>query len=115
MYAKLSDTNRAKKNARMIGLSIFTTLTLISATTMELANRKVWAEWFPEFSPHYSEVKGLAQGTIDTIDTFILAKTVIISYLIVVALLLRLNNIVALVLVSILGAPFFVCVYVANR
>lgn len=114
MFIKLSFSQRAKKNARRLGVSILTALTLITATTMELCNRKVWAEWLPEFKPHYSEVE-MDPDTVNKINVFIWAKTAICSYLIVVALLLRMNRIVALALVSIIGAPVFACIFLANR
>ena len=75
-------------------MTIFTALTLVAATVMELSHRELWSEWFPEsFSPHYSQVSYLIEeeGRVDALEKLNLAKTALSGYVIVFALVFRIS------------------------
>ena len=55
---------------------------------MELCHRKVWAEWFPKFAPHYSDVNYVGEDKVSELDTLNWIKTAMTGYVIIFALLL---------------------------
>ena len=87
-------TDRRKYKSRCIGVSIITVFTILAAIIMELSHLSVWAEWFEDFAPHYSE-SGTQSDTDDLvaeIDTLNIAKTTICGFVIVFGLLLRMSH-----------------------
>ena len=111
LFLKLSEKERVKKRARCIGLSICTALMLCSAAVMELCNRYIWTEWFPQYQPHYSEVQNFDHDHINMVDRLIWAKTAVCGYVIVFAVLLRISFFICLVPVASFGFPFFIYFY----
>jgi len=115
MFFKQNDTERAKKRARFIGLSVCTVITLCSAVVMELCNRAIWAEWFPTFQPHYSEELSHSDDQIKELEDLNWTKTLVCGYVIIFALLLRVSFYICLVLVATLGSPIFAYAYCQNK
>ena len=108
---------KAKKKTRCISLTIITLMTLLSATVMELCNRRLWAEAFPAFAPHYSDDKAILpeDTTVEALDNLILAKSVISGYLIVITLILQLSYYIVLPVVTLAGSPVFFVIFLLYR
>ena len=94
-----------------------TLITLLTATVMELCNRRLWSEAFPAFAPHYSDANAslLEQSTIEQLDNLNLAKSVISAYLIVITLILQLSYYFVLPVVCLACSPVFLVIYCLYR
>ena len=110
----MNTSAKAKKKTRCISLTIITVITLLTATVMELCNRRFWAEAFPAFAPHYSEAV-LEDSTIEDMDNLNLAKSVISAYLIVITLILQLSYYFVLPIVCVAGSPVFLIIFSLYR
>ena len=108
-------SSQGRKRCRIVGLSIFTLLTLVCATVMEMTRWPAWSDWFPSYAPHYSESDGLTQEQVDTLDRLNWVKSSICAYLVVVGLLTRLGYFICYGIVSILGGPCLLCHYMKNK
>ena len=113
----MNTSAKAKKKTRCISLTIMTLMTLLTATVMELCNRRLWSEAFPAFAPHYSDAKAslLEESTIENLDNLNMAKSVISAYLIVITLILQLSYYFVLPVVCLAGSPVFLIVYFSYR
>ena len=76
---------------------------------MEFCNQRFWSENFESFQPHYSEVLNAPETA--EVDTLMVWKSALCTYIIVVAFFLRLSFFISLVLVTVLGSPFFAVHY----
>ena len=77
------------KKARCIGLSIFTFLSLVTATVMELCHMKLWADRFENYRPHYSDDVMVSEERVAQLNKLNWAKTVLSGYVIIFALILQ--------------------------
>ena len=47
-------SQRKKKIAHRVGMSLLVFITVVTGTFMELSHWPIWSEWFASFAPHYS-------------------------------------------------------------
>lgn len=107
-----NSNERKKRRVRCVGLTILSTLSIITWVIMELCHLQAWTELLEMYAPHYSEVDYASDQLKSELDRLHLVKSVVSAYILIFALLLRVSYYITLPIICLTGSPIFFFFYI---